>query len=186
MRLTTPDYGVNRLRSVESSDSSGAYITLPDAKLWLRKDGNDEDTLIKDLINAAVAEAESILGRSLVEKRYTAIWTTFSAEVVLPFTPVSEIISVERIDRGELKEITGYYRIADSLRFEKVYGVSSPYYQQGLKVVYDAGVSDVGVKSAIKQMILTNYEDRQDNADQIMEVPSNSRKKLLRFKRYVN
>lgn len=186
MRLTTLDFGVNRLRSVESENATGEYVTLAEAKLWLRVDGDDEDSLIQGLIDDAVAEAERILNRSLIEKRYTAIWATFSAEVPLPFTPVSEIISVERINKGELEEITDFYSIADALRFEKTYGYESPYYQQGLKVVYDAGVSDVGVKSAVKQMILTNYEDRQDNADNIMEIPSNSRKKLLRFKRYVN
>lgn len=186
MRLTTPDYGVNRLLDVTSSDSEGDFVSLEQAKLWLRKDGDDEDALIEDLVNESVSHSENVLNRSLIAKTYTATWSSFSAEVPVPFSPIDEIISIHRIDKGEEVEITDYYVIADRIRFDKTYGVTNPYYQQGLKVVYKAKADDVPVKSAIKQMILTNYEDRQDNADQIMEVPSNSRKKLMRYKRYVN
>ena len=180
MRLTTPDYGKNRLQSVESSDDSGVYISLDQAKLWLRKDGTDEDALIQEALDEAIETAESILWRSLKAKTYTAIWSEFTLEVPLPFVPVSEITSVQRIDSdGELKNITDYHVLADSIIFRKRY-------TGGLKVVYDSGVDNSPVKGAIKQMLLTNYEDRSDQADQIMEVPSNSRKKLMRFKRYVN
>jgi len=185
MRLTTPNYGYNRLISVTHEDiAAGDYIALAEAKLWLRVDHDEEDSLIQELLGDAIAQAETIMGRSLIEKTYTAIWASFSAEVPVPFAPIDEIISVHRINQGEEVEITGYYVIADRLRFETVYGDSHPYYQQGLKVVYTAKADSVPVKTAIKQMLLTNYEDRQDNADSIMEVPSNSRKKLMRFRRY--
>lgn len=185
MKLITPDFGRNALNQVTQSNESGDYVTLAQAKLWC-KANDDEDALIQGLIDDAVRSAEQTMGRSLISKRYTAIWDSFSADVRVPFTPVSEIVSIHRLDRGEEIEVTAYYRIGDSLRFDKVYGYSHPYYQQGLKVVYDAGIDDVSVTGAIKQMILTNYEDRQDNADNIMEVPSSSRKKLIQYKRYVN
>jgi len=186
MRLTTPDYGRNRLIEVVSSDPKGEYISLSNAKLWLRKDGDDEDDLITEALDDVIGQAETMMGRSLIEKTYTATYATFSAEVPVPFAPIDEIISVHRLNQGEETAITGYYVIADRLRFETVYGDSHPYYQQGLKIVYTAKADSVPVKTAIKQMLLTNYEDRQDNADSIMQVPSNSRKKLLKFKRYVN
>lgn len=186
MSLITPDYGRNRLIEVVPSDPEGEYISLSDAKLWLRKDGDDEDDLIEEALDDVIGQAETMMGRSLIEKTYTATYATFSAEVPVPFAPIDEIISVHRINQGEEVEITGYYVIADRLRFETVYGDSHPYYQQGLKIVYAAKADNVPVKTAIKQMLLTNYEDRQDNADSIMQVPSNSRKKLLKFKRYVN
>lgn len=180
MRLTTPDYGKNRLVKVDSADVSDEYITLTQAKLWLRKDGTDEDTLIQEALNEAIETAETMLGRSLREKRYTAIWSEFKIEVPLPYVPVSEIVSVQRIDgNGDFETITDYYLLGDSIIFKKRYS-------GGLKVVYDTGVDSSPVKGAIKQMLLTNYEDRQDNAEMIMEIPSNSRKKLMRYKRYVN
>lgn len=187
MRLTTPDYGRNRLIDVTHTQGNVLdYITLAEAKLWLRVDGDEEDDQITELLDEAVQQAEQVTGRSLTEKTYTATYATFSAEVPVPFAPIDEIISVHRLNQGEEVEITGYYVIADRLRFETVYGDSHPYYQQGLKIVYTAKVDSVPVKTAIKQMLLTNYEDRQDNADSIMQVPSNSRKKLMKFKRYVN
>lgn len=185
MSLTTPDYGRNRLVDVTHTQGDALdYITLAEAKLWLRVDGDDEDDLIEEALDDVIGQAETMMARSLIEKTYTATYATFSAEVPVPFAPIDEIISVHRINQGEEVEITGYYVIADRLRFETVYGDSHPYYQQGLKIIYTAKADSVPVKTAIKQMLLTNYEDRQDNADSIMEVPSNSRKKLMRFRRY--
>src|SRR5690554_5454476 len=112
MRLTTPDYGHNRLIEVVSSDPEGEYISLSDAKLWLRKDGDDEDDLVSEALEDVIGQAETMMGRSLIEKTYTATYATFSAEVPVPFAPIDEIVSVHKIDKGEEIEITDYYVIA--------------------------------------------------------------------------
>ena len=79
MRLTTPDYGVNRFLDVTSSDSEGDFVSFEEAKLWLRKDGDDENALIEDLVNESVSHSENVLNRSLIAKTYTATWSSLAS-----------------------------------------------------------------------------------------------------------
>src|SRR5690554_7779343 len=43
-----------------SSDPKGEYISLSNAKLWLRKDGDDEDDLITEALDDVIGQAETM------------------------------------------------------------------------------------------------------------------------------
>lgn len=65
-------------------------VTLAEAKLHLRVDGEDEDSLIQGLIDAAVAYldgADGVLGRALAPQEWEVVFCG-SAPGVLPLVPV--------------------------------------------------------------------------------------------------
>ena len=75
-------------------------VTLADAKVHLRVDGTDEDTLITGLITAARRHVERSLGRALI----TQSWSFFLDEwpdpyaIELPLTPLQAITAVTTYD----------------------------------------------------------------------------------------
>lgn len=82
-------------------------VSLAEAKLHLRVDHNDEDTLIEGLIRAATEYLDGwtgILGRCLVEQEWSQTFDGFARELPLSLAPVISISSVtvgsEAIDSG--------------------------------------------------------------------------------------
>jgi uncharacterized phiE125 gp8 family phage protein len=74
-------------------------VTLAQAKLHLRVDGSDEDTLITGLISAARAEAEHITGRSIGEQVLQLLLDEFpDGPVQIPAPPLVGIDYVQYID----------------------------------------------------------------------------------------
>lgn len=73
-------------------------ITLAEAKLSLRVDGADEDTLITGLIVAAREQAESILGRSLTTQTWMMLSDQFDDVLALQWGPTISVSSVQYVD----------------------------------------------------------------------------------------
>ena len=192
MSLTTPDYGKAVLvrREFEALEQyDNAIITLTQAKLWAGVDGDELDGIIDDNIQEAMDLVQEELNLSLNIRKVTATFESFAAETRLPNGPVVDVLSVKRLDKGEVHDIEGWYRRGDSIYFETVYGYEHPYYRQGLEVEYLAGFWEVpaGLRAGIRQMMLTILNDREDvimGGVGMSEIPSNSRRKLMKYRRY--
>lgn len=145
-------------------------VTLAEAKLHLRVDGTEEDTLITGLIQAAVSHLDGwtgILGRALVEQTWRQDFDTFGCSMRLGLGPVTEIVSVTwRNEAGQVATVasSNYALVTDGIG-PKVFwdsGFSSPsgLYEQGaVSVTFKAGYPDdedgnSTVPAAIKVAIL--------------------------------
>lgn len=74
-------------------------ITLVEAKLHLRVDASDEDTLISALISAAREDCEHQLGRAIGAQTWQQTLDAFPASgIELGLPPVSAIVSLKYID----------------------------------------------------------------------------------------
>ena len=70
-------------------------VTLTEAKLYLRIDNTNEDTLITDLITAARMIAESWLKRSLINQTWKLAFDLGIPESIwLPMGPVTSLVSL--------------------------------------------------------------------------------------------
>lgn len=136
-------------------------VTLEEAKLHLRVDGDDDDTLIEALIAASRDYCERFTGLALSEQ--TLEFTVdASDEVFLPLAPVTSITSVTSlVDNVEtvLVDATDYWANIDCLPaqiklFDAYVGV--------LKIVYTSAPDSVPplVKSALLLKLGMLYSDR--------------------------
>ena len=75
-------------------------VSVEDAKLYLRVDGSEEDTLIGDMIVAARLAAEDTLKRSLITQSWKLAYDDYLPEMVyLPMGPVASVSSVTVVNR---------------------------------------------------------------------------------------
>jgi uncharacterized phiE125 gp8 family phage protein len=74
-------------------------VSTTEAKLHLRIDHSTEDTYIASLIKAARLYVESIVGRALVTRTYTAKLDAFpSSPFYLPYPPLATVGSIKYTD----------------------------------------------------------------------------------------
>jgi hypothetical protein len=188
--LRTPNLGRASLIDVQFERVEEYDYTIfseADIKLFARVNNDLEDVLISDIIDEVSDLAQTELNTSFQPRKVTATFESFASETKIPYGPVLDILSISRLDKDEEEEIEGWYRRGDLLYFDTVYGYDSPYYRQGLEVEYLAGYLQIpaGIKNGLRQAITTSLEDREDNVlGSVSEIPSNSRRKLLKFRRY--
>lgn len=78
---------------------SSEPISLADAKLHLRVDGDTEDTLITMLISSAREAAEHELGRALITQTWELVLDAFpAAEIEIRAAGVLSIVSIKYLD----------------------------------------------------------------------------------------
>lgn len=73
-------------------------VTLAEVKAHLRVDGSDEDDLLSALIVGAREWAENYTGRAFVDRTLRVDIPDFYDDILLPFAPVSAIVSVQYWD----------------------------------------------------------------------------------------
>lgn len=75
-------------------------ITLTEAKLYLRVDSSNEDSLISDLIVSARMSAEQWLAKSLITQTWKLVYNDYlDCSVDLPMPPIVNIISITIVNR---------------------------------------------------------------------------------------
>ena len=86
----------NRERRLERVTAPASEpVTLAEAKLYLRVDGTNEDSLISDLIVAARMSAESWLRLSLITQSWKLVYNDYlDSEIILPMSPIVNVSSV--------------------------------------------------------------------------------------------
>lgn len=74
-------------------------MTLAEAKLHLRVDGNDEDDLIEALIAASTEYAEQYTRRKFITQTWAMYLDCFpDCPIYLPYSPVQSIASIKYLD----------------------------------------------------------------------------------------
>lgn len=140
-------------------------VTVDEAKLHLRVDGDEENTLIEGLIAAAVSHLDGwtgILGRALVEQTWRQDFDSFGCSMRLALGPVSEIVSITwRNEAGQVATVasSNYALVTDGIGprvyWDAAFSSPSGLYEQGaVSVTYRAGYAVEDVPAAIKVAIL--------------------------------
>lgn len=86
--------------------ASGLPVSLEDAKLHLRVDTDDENSLISSIIAAAALDAEHEMGRALMPQKWLLSLDHFAACISLKRPPVSAIDSVKYLSSAGGAAIT--------------------------------------------------------------------------------
>lgn len=149
-------------------------VTLEEAKLHLRVDGDEDDTLITGLISGAVSHLDGytgVLGRCLVEQTWRQDFDGFGCHMRLALGPVIEIVSIAARDAaGQITTISSsnYALVTDGVGprvyWDRAYSAPSGLYEQGaVSVTYKAGYAEVpaAIKVAILLMVGHWYGNRE-------------------------
>jgi hypothetical protein len=186
--LYTPSNGSFTGYSVQLSTGAVTEpVTLAEAKEYARIDGFSEDTLITSLIKMARIHCESYIGKSIVLKTVTIDSFTFPYQFQMPYGPLTNEANISKcvtIDENNV-ETPLQYRVNAGL-FPKLFilGGAQSY---KFKLVYSAGFTTVpdDIKLAIKMMVNTLYERREDFSDlQAIESPLGVKALLMPYKTY--
>jgi len=158
----------------QSTPPTTEPVTLAEAKLHLRVDHADEDTLISSLIAAARAWAETLLARQLVTATWQLTLPEFADAIMLPRPPFLAISSIAYTDTAgsaqslSLGEYVTY--LADvSTILVPPYGESWPStrgFYDDVTIKYTAGYGAASAvpdwaKSAILLTLADLYENRE-------------------------
>lgn len=140
-------------------------LSLAEAKLYLRIDGDAEDSLVTDLVVAVREAAEEYLHKSLVTQRWTLTYEGYAPDCVpLPKGPVQGIVHVKTRDRagGETVVDAALYHLSaveDALHLE------STLMAHAVEIAYDCGYGGAeDVPAPVRHGMLVHlaalYEDR--------------------------
>lgn len=151
-------------------------VTLAEAKLDLRIDTADEDTLISSLITAAREQCEHILGRSIMTQTWEKVLDSFPSDngaIELLYPQIASITSIKYIDANTANE-TILVNIQYSLDKDSEPGWVMPAYgilwpdtlgvANAVRIRFVAGYADAAsVPASIKNWILLAVRHMHDN-----------------------
>ena len=169
-------------------------MSLIDAKLHLRVDFDEDDTLIASLISAARQAAETLTGRQFTTARWKMVLDSFPGPslmgvpagqsfslpghaILLFKTPVQSVVSINYLDMGSALQVmpASTYTVdaaCEPARVTPVFGQIWPIClpQIGaVSVIFDAGYGTAaevpqGIKSWIKLRVGSLYAHREEVA----------------------
>lgn len=169
-------------------------VTLIEAKLHLRVDFDDDDTLIASLITAARQAAETLTGRQLITARWKQVLDCFPGPslmgvpagqaftlpghaILLAKAPVQSVISINYLDMGSVSQtmpVSNYTvdSACEPARITPVFGQIWPICLPQIGAVsatFDAGYGTAaqvpeGIKSWIKLRVGSLYAHREEVA----------------------
>lgn len=151
-------------------------VTLSEAKLYLRVDGNSEDSLINTMITTVREAAEEYLRKSLITQSWKLAFDDYAEDgVYLPRGPVQAISSVVAVDsegaETEIDEAQYYLNAArDKLCFNgEVYGFR-------VEIVYAAGfgAAAASVPAAIRLGLMTHLAALYDARGGDVAIPASA------------
>lgn len=169
-------------------------VSLIEAKLHLRVDFDDDDTLIASLIAAARQAAETLTGRQLITARWRQVLDCFPGPwligvpagqsfslpghaILLPKAPVQSVVSIDYLDMGSMSQTMppASYTVDTACEparitpiFGQIWPITLP--QIGaVSVTFDAGYGMAaqvpeGIKSWIKLRVGSLYAHREEIA----------------------
>jgi uncharacterized phiE125 gp8 family phage protein len=161
-------------------------LTLAEAKLHLRVDATDEDTMITSLISVARHECENRTGRALITQTWEVTLDCFEDSMELPHPPLQTVSSVKYLDEDEVEQTLGttVYRVdgyAEPARVTRTYGETWPDvaldYPNAVRIRYVAGYGDdaTDVPPPLKQWMLLHighwYANREASAKDLRTLP---------------
>lgn len=173
---------------------AGEPISLAEAKLHLRVDFDDDDSLIQVLISAARQAAETLTNRQLVTARWRMVLDSFPGPslmgvpagqtftlpghaVLLPKSPVASVVEIRYLDMANAWQVmpAANYTVdsvCEPARITPVFGQIWPIAlpQIGaVSVIFDAGYGNAsavpeGIKTWIKLRVGSLYVHREEVA----------------------
>ena len=150
-------------------------VTLEAAKLFLRIDHDDEDSLITDLIRSAREQVETLCAQTLIKRQRQAIWTSpFSSCLRFPTSPVQSVSSlVVYYANGQEQAMTEFETnlraMPATLTFDIPKGVST--IVATVNAGYGTSVDDIPMplRQAILLLVGQGYEQR--NGIDLQNIP---------------
>jgi len=148
-------------------------VTLTEAKLYLRVDTTDDDTLISDLIVAARMVAENWLGRSLITQSWKLAYDYGIPESIwLPMGPVASITSLIVVNQDQsttVPDSSTYWLNAA----QNALVMCAALIGFRIEITYNTGYGDAtAVPKPIKQGILAHiasmYDSRGETGEMIL------------------
>ena len=187
--LFTPSNGSFTGYSVQLAETAPIVepVTLAEAKEYARIDGSSEDTLITSLIKAARLHCESFTGKSLIPKTVTVTSFTYPYQFQMPYGPLlseNNVTKCVTLDQNAVETTLNYQVNAGLYPKLFILGGAQSY---KFKLIYTAGFTTVpeDIKLAIKMMVNTLYERREDFSDlQAIESPLGVKALLMPYKTY--
>lgn len=156
-------------------------VTLDEAKLQLRVEVADDDTLINRLLAVARQLCEAYHGRAYVTRTLRLELDRFPAVgiILLPYPPAQSVGSVKYDNSAGVEvtlEATAYYldAAAEPARLAPAPGTTWPSTQAGkagaVRIVYDAGYGDAAadVPEYVKQAILVRLADLYEYRESVV------------------
>lgn len=154
-------------------------VTTAEAKLHLRVDITDDDTLIAEMVTAAREFVESYTARSFVQRTYRADLVNFADHIVLPGRPIASITNIKYYNTDSPSVLTtldsNVYALVNNCinrnqgeSWESVYPRAD-----AVQILYVAGYAPTSspevaaesvpssIKSAIKLIVGDLYENRE-------------------------
>lgn len=171
-------------------------ITLEEAKLHLRVDGEAEDAYILALIQMAREYCENYCHRALMTQTVTLVMTEFSTKTVanphgaisLPHGNVQRVESIKYIDTEGVEQTwqaSEYllHSLFEPALVSPAYGKSFPDTRGdvgGIKVTYVVGWTQASdIPTAIKQAMLLAIGDMYENREDTKRMAINASQRLL-------
>jgi hypothetical protein len=186
--LFTPSNGSFTGYSVElATGGITEPVTLAQAKEYARIDGSSEDALITSLITMARTHCESYIGKCIVLKTVTITSFTYPYQFQMPYGPLTNEANISKcvtLDQNGV-ETPLIYQVNAGL-FPKLFIIGGAQSYK-FKLIYSAGFTTVpeDIKLAIKMMVNTLYERREDFSDlQAIPSPLGVKALLMPYKTY--
>lgn len=147
-------------------------ITLAEAKLQLRVDHNDEDTIIQGFITAAREHAEQVTKRSIMPQTWEVVLDAFpESDIELLYPVVNAVESVKYIDLNGAQQTMSafdYYLDKDSEPGWVILGTDKEWPEtqevaNAVRVRYTAGYANAAaVPASIRTWLLLAVEHLYD------------------------
>ena len=173
---------------------AGEPISLAEAKLHLRVDFDDDDSLIQVLISAARQAAETLTNRQLVTARWRMVLDSFPGPslmgvpagqtftlpghaILLTKSPVTSVVEIRYLDMAGIWQVmpAAHYTVDSACEparitpvFGQIWPIALP--QIGaVSVIFDAGYGNAsavpeGIKTWIKLRVGSLYVHREEVA----------------------
>jgi hypothetical protein len=175
MNLTQSIDQAMYLMAVNATTTGARPVSSATVNAWAKTSGVDFDALIDQCVDLAEQENNFSIRAKTIVAKFDAKGRNVAR---LPFGPVVSVTNV--VVDGDIVDDEHYELIGDEVVFKFRY-------TDTMTITYTTGYSSlpVGFELAILKMVLSNYEDRQDNVlDSITHFPSHSRALFKRYKRY--
>jgi len=175
--------------------NSPEVVTLAEAKAHLKVDFDTDDTLIADLIDAAIDDAENFTCTSIREAKYGIFMDDFNDHTIKN-TPVQSITAITYKDAleaeqtlpttaYELRQIDKYafalYFIEDAISAIQLSTTQNTPVNIKLTTGYSLGTVPAVIKQAILLTVADFYENREDK---IHRMPTRVQSLLRKYRFY--
>lgn len=146
------------------SYSSIPIIELSEVKNFLKVEFEEDDNLIKNLINTAIFQCEKIINKSLLEKTYIYSIYTYQKKIILPYPTIKTINKIEIITKNNssLLDTNEYFidNVSNSIIFKN--NIQSVY-RIDIEYTTNSNLIENDLKQALLMHIAQLYENRNGN-----------------------